>query len=209
MNQSQGVTTTTFHNQVPAGTVMSAASPVEQNVNSGMEKVPFTISIFTENRIGLLHRIITVFTRRHLSINSFTTSETEVPGIYRFIVAIETNREQVEKIRKQLEKVIGVIRAFALRQEDMVQQELALYKLRTDKLANGNLEKIIRDNNARVLSFESDYIMIEKTGHPGDTIDLFHKLEPFGVLGFSRSGIIAISKNPLLSPEDRAAIKGE
>lgn len=209
MNQSQGVTSTTLQGQGVAEAIAPASLPVESNSSNGMEKVPFTISIFTENRIGLLHRIITVFTRRHLSISSFTTSETEVPGIYRFIVALDITEEQVEKVRKQLEKIIGVIRAFALRQEDMVQQELALYKLRTDKLANGNLEKIIRDNNARVLSFESDYIMIEKTGHPGETIDLFHKLEPFGVLGFSRSGMIAISKKPLLSPEDRAAIKGE
>ncbi len=174
-------------------------TPVPSAVQkSNMDVESFTLSIFTENRIGVLHRIITIFTRRHLSINSFTTSETEVPGIFRFIVVLDTTPVMAEKVRKQLEKIIGVIRAFALREEDVVHQELALYKISTDNLENGKLEKVIRDNHARVLGIEKEYIMIEKTGHPGETIDLFHKLAPFGVLGFSRSGTIAISKKPLL-----------
>lgn len=195
----------------PSSTVITSpdSSRTDQGNPSDMKKESYTLSIFTENRIGVLHRIITVFTRRHLSVDSFTTSETEVSGIYRFIIVLETDPIMAEKVRKQLEKIIGVIRAFALKQEDIVQQELALYKIRTDKLGNGNLEAIIRDNNARVLSFETDYIMIEKTGLSEETIQLFHQLTQFGVLGFSRSGTIAISKKPLLSPEDRILIKGE
>lgn len=201
---------TTSYNQ-PSSTVatVSGGNKAEESNSTGMSKESYTLSIFTENRIGVLHRIITVFTRRHLSVDSFTTSETEVPGIYRFIVMLETDPIMAEKVRKQLEKIIGVIRAFALKQEDVVQQELALYKIKTDKLGNGKLEAIIRDNNARVLSFETDYIMIEKTGLSEETIQLFHQLTQFGVLGFSRSGTIAISKKPLLSPEDRILIKGE
>lgn len=157
----------------------------------------FTLSIFTENQIGLLHRITTIFTRRHINIESLTTSETEVAGIYRFIIVIKGNEDQVIKLKKQIDKIIGVIKAFVLREEDVVQQELALYKVSTENLVNGAIERIIRDNHARVLNIEPDYIMIEKTGHPGETLDLFHQLEQFGVLGFSRSGIIAISKKPL------------
>lgn len=201
---------TTSYSQ-PTSAIVPATAKIHADAgnSSDMKKESYTLSIFTENRIGVLHRIITVFTRRHLSIDSFTTSETEVSGIYRFIVVLETDHVMAEKVRKQLEKIIGVIRAFALKQEDIVQQELALYKISTGKLGNGNLEAIIRDNNARVLSLETDYIMIEKTGHPGETIQLFHQLTQFGVLGFSRSGTIAISKKPLLSPEDRQLIKGE
>lgn len=201
--------TTSYHQPSSAVATASEETNADQGNSSDMKKESYTLSIFTENRIGVLHRIITVFTRRHLSIDSFTTSETEVSGVYRFIVVLETDPVMAEKVRKQLEKIIGVIRAFALKQEDIVQQELALYKIRTDKLGNGNLEAIIRDNNARVLSFETDYVMIEKTGLSEDTIQLFHQLTPFGVLGFSRSGTIAISKKPLLSPEDRQLIKGE
>ncbi len=160
-------------------------------------KERFTISIFTENNIGLLHRLVTVFTRRHINLISFTTSESEIKDIYRFIIVIETAEEQVQTLTKQIEKIIGVFKAFYLREEDIVQQELALYKISTEKLVNGTLERILRDNHARVLSIEPDFIMIEKTGHPGETLELFRVLEPFGVMGFSRSGLIAISKKPL------------
>ncbi|MDP5169198.1 MAG: acetolactate synthase small subunit [Bacteroidia bacterium] len=208
MDFAQEFTTTLNGHQTAVAPAAAVLSEDSQSTVQ-MEPESFTLSIFTENRIGVLHRIITVFTRRHLSVDSFTTSETEVPGIFRFIVVLETTQVMAEKVRKQLEKIIGVIRAFALRESDVVRQELALYKVSMEKLQNGSLEKIIRDNHARVLTVESDYIMIEKTGHPGDTIDLFHKLEAFGVLGFSRSGTIAISKKPLLSPEDRLMIKGK
>jgi acetolactate synthase-1/3 small subunit len=161
------------------------------------EQQHFTLSIFTENQIGLLHRITTVFTRRHMSITSLTTSESEVPGIYRFIIVLRTTETEARKLCKQLDKIIGVIKTFLLREEGIVQQELALYKVSTENLANGTIERVIRDNHARVLNIEPDYIMIEKTGHPGETLALFKELEPYGVMGFSRSGTIAISKKPL------------
>ncbi|MEL6675671.1 MAG: acetolactate synthase small subunit [Bacteroidota bacterium] len=160
-------------------------------------KTTYTLSIFTENQVGLIQRITTVFTRRHINIDSLTTSETEVSGIYRFVIVIQSHEEQVRKLITQLEKIIGVIKAFKLKEEDVVHQELALYKVSTEKLKNGSVEKVIRDNHARILSIDEDHIMIEKTGHPTETLSLFHKLEEFGVLGFSRSGIIAISKKPL------------
>ncbi len=157
----------------------------------------FTLSIFTQNSVGLLHRITTVFTRRHINIESLTTSESELPGIHRFIIVIRSTEEMVAKLGKQLDKIIGVIKSFVLREEDVVHQELALYKVSSANLSNGQIEKVIRDNHARVLNIETDYIMIEKAGHPSETLDLFRKLEPFGILGFSRSGTIAISKRPL------------
>jgi len=157
----------------------------------------FTLSIFTENKVGLLHRITTVFTRRHINIESFTTSESEVPGIYRFTIMIRSTEEQVEKLRKQIDKIIGVVKAFILREEDAVFQEVALYKVKTDRFANGNFERIVRDNHARVLAIEPEYVMVEKTGHPHETEQLLELLEPFGVEGFSRSGLVAISKKPL------------
>ena len=157
----------------------------------------FILSIFTENQIGLLHRVTTIFTRRHINIISLTTSETEVKDIYRFIIVLEEKEETVIKIRKQIDKLVGVIKAFVLREKDIVQQELALYKVSTEKLQNGVLEQIVRDNHARVLTVEKDHMMIEKTGYPHETQKLLAALEPFEVLGFSSSGTIAISRRPL------------
>lgn len=162
-----------------------------------MENQSYTLSIFTENQIGLLHRITTIFTRRHINIESLTTSESEIPGIYRFIIVIQCPEKQVQNLGKQLDKVIGVIKSFVLTADEVVHQELALYKVSTEKLVNGTLESIIRANHARVLTIEPDFIMIEKTGHPGETLELLQQLSPYRVLGFSRSGTIAISRKPL------------
>lgn len=162
-----------------------------------MDTQSYTLSIFTENQIGLLHRITTIFTRRHINIDSLTTSESEIPGIYRFIIVINCTEKQVMNLGKQLDKIIGVIKSFVLTADEVVHQELALYKVSTEKLVNGTLENIIRANHARVLTIEPDFVMIEKTGHPGETLELLEQLSPYHVMGFSRSGTIAISRKPL------------
>lgn len=159
-----------------------------------MEK-QFTVTVFTENHIGLLNRITIIFTRRHLNIDSITASESEVKGIYRFTITVQTDEEQIKKVVGQIEKQVEVIKAFFFVEEDVIHQEMALYKVSTKALsANSELEKIIRENHSRVLHIEPSYFVIEKTGYKHETQELFDKLEPFGVLQFARSGRVAITK---------------
>jgi acetolactate synthase-1/3 small subunit len=158
-------------------------------------KEQFTISIFTENKIGLLHRVTIIFTRRHINIESITASESEVKGIYRYTIVVFETRESVEKLVKQIEKQVDVFRAFYHTTDEVIHQEIALYKIATSSVQNGlGLEKIIRDHHARILSLEQDYIVIEKTGHKEDTKELFDALRPFNVLEFVRSGRVAMMK---------------
>lgn len=158
-------------------------------------KEQFTISIFTENRVGLLNRVTIIFTRRHINIESITASESEVKGIYRYTIVVLETRENVEKVVKQIEKQVDVFRAFYHTTDEVIHQEIALYKLSTSSIQNGlSLEKIIRDYHARIISIEQDYIVIEKTGHKEDTKELFDVLRPFKVLEFVRSGRVAMMK---------------
>lgn len=158
-------------------------------------KEQFTISIFTENKVGLLHRVTIIFTRRHINIESITASESEVKGIYRYTIVVFETRESVEKLVKQIEKQVDVFRAFYHTTDEVIHQEIALYKIATSSVQNGlGLEKIIRDHHARILSLEQDYIVIEKTGHKDDTKELFDALRPFNVLEFVRSGRVAMMK---------------
>ena len=159
-----------------------------------MEK-EFTLSIFTENKIGLLHRLTVIFTRRHINIDSFTASESEIRGVYRFTIVVHTTLDSVKKIVGQLEKQIGVLKAFYFTEDEIVHQEIALYKVPTKAFAHGNdVETLIRKYNAHILTVEPEYIIIEKAGHKHETQELFTKLLPFGVLQFVRSGRIAVSK---------------
>lgn len=154
----------------------------------------FTVSIFTENTIGMLNRITIIFTRRHLNIDSITASETEVTNVHRYTIVLRTTKEQIDKVVGQIEKLIDVLKAFVHEDKDVVHQEIALYKIRTSNLSNADVEQVIRENYAKVLSVDPQFIVIEKTGHKSETQALFDKLKTFGVLEFARSGRVAVTK---------------
>jgi len=160
-----------------------------------MSKTQFTISVFTEDQIGLLNRVSIIFTRRHINIESIAASESEIKGIHRYTIVITEDENLVIKVVKQLDKQVDVVRAFYHKNDDVVFQEIALYKVATNVLAAGeNAEKIVRKHNARFLTVEPEFTIIEKTGHKEETQDLFEELSPYGILEFVRSGRVAITK---------------
>ncbi len=158
-----------------------------------MEKT-FTISVFTENSVGMLNRITIIFTRRHLNIESITASESEIANVFRYTIVLKTTDEQVNKVIGQIEKLIEVLKAFVHEDDDIVHQEIALYKVKMNHASSNELEKVIRENYARILAIDPHYIVIEKTGHTTETQSLFDKLKSFGILEFARSGRVAVTK---------------
>ena len=176
---------------------LSTKNMATEAYNPELEEVKtYTIFAFTENKVGLLNRIIVIFTRRHINIESITASESEVPGVYRYTIIIQGKLSQVEKLVKQIAKQVDVLRASFYPEEETVYQEVAMYKIPMSSMINGSkVEKIVRDNNARILTVDPQYIIIEKTGHKEDTRELFDKLAPFGILQFVRSGRVAITKH--------------
>lgn len=161
----------------------------------------YNISLFTENSIGILNRITIIFTRRHLNIESITASECEIPEVYRYTIVVNTSLEQVVKVVNQIEKQVDVLKAFYHSDAEVVYQELALYKLPTNLLKGEEIEKVLRQHNARILSLSTEFTTIEKTGRPEEINSLFNDLKPFGVLEFAKSGRVAISK-PMKTLED-------
>lgn len=141
-----------------------------------------------------MNRITIIFTRRHLNIDSITASESEVKGVFRYTIVLRTNKSQVDKVIGQLEKLIDVLKAFVHKDSDIVHQEIALYKIKSETLTNGDVEKVIREHHARILTVDPKFMVIEKTGHVEETQLLFEKLKPFGMLEFARSGRVAVTK---------------
>ena len=155
----------------------------------------FTLSVFTENYIGLLNRVVSVFTRRHINLESFNASPSSMEGIYRFTIVINVTEVQVKKLIGQLEKQVDVLKAFYHKKDEIVYQEIALYKVPTQTFMHGDqVEKLVRAHNARILSIEPEYIVIEKTGHQEETQTFLEELRPLGVYEFVRSGRVAVSK---------------
>ncbi len=158
-------------------------------------KQEFTVSIFSENHIGLLSQVSTVFTRRNVNIESVTSSESAIHGIHKITIVVFTTKEQIEKVRHQLDKLIDVIKTYVFTADNIIHQEVALYKVPTEAmLESDEIERIIRKHSARILEITKEYTVIEKTGHKIETQELFEKLNQFGVTQFVRSGRVAVTK---------------
>lgn len=155
----------------------------------------YTFTVFTENRVGLLSQISIIFTRRSVNIESLTVSPSSIPGIHKSTITARCTPDMAHKIVSQMEKKIDILKAFFFTDEDIVYQEIALYKVPTDKLiAEKDLEKIIRAYNARILEIDKEFTVIEKAGHSDEIESLFYELRKYDILQYVRSGRVAVTK---------------
>ena len=160
-----------------------------------MERQEYNITAYTENHIGLLNRIAIIFSRRKINIESLNTSPSEIEGIHRFNIVITETEEVVRKICRQMEKQVEVLKAYFNSNDEVVWQEMALYKVPTDIIAEKVLvERLLRENGARAVVIRKDYTVFETTGHRQETDALLRALQPFGLIEFVRSARIVIIK---------------
>ena len=158
-------------------------------------KNEFTITVYTENQIGLLNRIAIIFVRRKINIDSMNTSPSEIAGIHRFTILIDETEEVVRKVCRQIEKQVEVLKVYFNTEEDIVWQEMALYKVSTEQIAEkAKVERLLREFGARVVAITKEFTIFETTGHREETEKLVKVLEPYGLIEFVRSARIAIMK---------------
>src|ERR1700753_4386276 len=161
-----------------------------------MKKTEYTITVYTENQIGLINRIAILFSRRKINIESLNTSPSEVPGIHRFTIVINETEEVVRKLCRQLEKQVEILKAYYNTNDEIIWQELALYKVPTDEIAEKvKVERLLREYGARAVCIRKDYTVFETTGHREETDKLITALEPYGLIEFVRSARVAIIKD--------------
>jgi acetolactate synthase-1/3 small subunit len=159
-------------------------------------KQEYTITVYTENQIGLINRIAILFSRRKINIESLNTSPTEVEGIHRFTIVINETEEVVRKLCRQLEKQVDILKAYYNTNEEIIWQEMALYKVSTDEIAEKvKVERLLREYGARAVVIRKDYTVFETTGQREETNRLIAFLEPLGLIEFVRSARIAIIKD--------------
>jgi acetolactate synthase-1/3 small subunit len=158
-------------------------------------KQEFTITVYTENHIGLLVRIATMFSRRKINIESLNTSPSEAEGIHRFTIVINETEDVVRKLARQIEKQVEVLKAYYNTNEEIIWQELALYKVPTDEIAEKvKVERLLREHGARAVVIRKDYTIFETSGHREETDKLVAVLAPCGLIEFVRSARVAIIK---------------
>lgn len=162
-----------------------------------METTLYTITVFSENTVGLLNQITIIFTRRALNIETLSVSPSALKGIHKFTITLYANEDTVIKVVKQIDKRVDILKAYYNTDDDLVHQEIALYKIATDKLISlGGIESLIRKHNIHILELNETFVVFEKTGHYVETQNLFSELsDSVGVLQFIRSGRVAITKS--------------
>src|ERR1700712_316819 len=161
-----------------------------------MLKLEFTVTVYTENQVGLLNRIAIIFSRRKINIESLNTSPSEVEGIHRFTIVINETEEVVRKLCRQIEKQVEILKAYYNTNEEIIWQEMALYKVSTDEIAEKvKVERLLREYGARAVVIRKDYTVFETTGQREETDKLVQVLEPYGLIEFVRSARVAIIKD--------------
>ena len=159
-------------------------------------KQEYTVTVYTENQIGLLNRIAIIFSRRKININSLNTSPSEVPGIHRFNVVIDETEEIVKKLVRQIEKQVDVLKAYYNTNDEIIWQEMGLFKVPTEAITEKiKVERLLHEFGARAIAIRKDYTVFETTGHREETDKLIAFLEPYGLIEFVRSARVAIIKD--------------
>src|SRR5215203_6767395 len=146
--------------------------------NSIMSKQEYTITVYTENQIGLLNRIAIIFSRRKINIESLNTSPSEVDSVHRFTIVINETEDVVRKLCRQIEKQVEVLKAYYNTNDEIIWQEMALYKVPTEAITEKvKVERLLRKYGARAVVIRKDYIVFETSGHHEEIEGLTKALE--------------------------------
>lgn len=164
-----------------------------QSVTSGKQE--YTITVYAENQVGLLVRIAIIFSRRKINVESLNSSPSEIDSISRFTIVIHETEDVVKKVARQIEKQVEVLKVYYNTNDEIVWQEMALYKIATHEVTEKvQVERLLREYGARAVVIRKDYTVFETTGHREETQKLIDYLSPYGLIEFVRSARVAIIK---------------
>ena len=162
------------------------------------DKQLYTVSIYTENNIGLLNRISAIFQRRHINIESLNISPSEIDGVSKFTVVVNMTEVNVKKIIGQIEKQVEVIKAFYHNLDEIIFQITGMFKIKSELLfEERQIQNIIKDSNARIVTVNKDFFVLEKSGKKEEIVTLYNQLSTYGIMQYTRSGLIAVTKEEM------------
>jgi acetolactate synthase-1/3 small subunit len=162
------------------------------------EKKLYTVSIYSENNIGLLNRISAIFQRRHINIESLNISPSEIEGVSKFIFVVNMSEDNVKKIIGQIEKQVEVIKAYYHDLDEIIYQISGLFKIKSELLfEEPQIQNIIKESYARIVTVNKDFFVLEKSGRKEEVVALYDKLSAFGIMQYTRSGLISVTKEEM------------
>lgn len=162
-----------------------------------MEQKFYTLLVYSENVAGILNQVTAVFTRRQVNIESLNVSASSIEGVHKYTITCWSDEDQIEKITKQIERKIDVVKANYYTDDELFIHEVALYKIATPVLLdNPEVSRTIRKHDARMMEVNPKYSTVLLAGLTEDIADLYHQLIRFDcLLQYSRSGRIAVTRS--------------
>ncbi|MEA3305793.1 MAG: acetolactate synthase small subunit [Candidatus Omnitrophota bacterium] len=153
-----------------------------------------TLSVLVENKFGVLARISGLFSARGFNIDSLAVGETEDPAISRMTIILQGDDRILEQVKKQLNKLIDVIKVQDFTRKEYVDKEVILIKVLAEEKKKQDILKIVNSAGAKVIDASLETIMVEESGNRDKIHALIELLRPYGIKEMVRSGTIAISK---------------
>lgn len=159
-------------------------------------KQEFTLTIYTENQVGLINKIAIMFSRRKISLESLNSSPSEIENICRFTLVVRETEQVVKNLVRQLEKIVDVFRVYCNTNDEIIWQLMALYKVPTTVIMKDvKVERLLREFGAKAVVIREDYTVFEATGQEEEINNLLKELDKYGLIEFVRSSRIAIIKS--------------
>ena len=159
-----------------------------------MANTKHTVVALVEDKPGVLNRIASLFRRRNFNIQSLAVGSSEHPGLSRMTIVVGGDIAQVEQVRKQLEKLINVVKVTDITEEDMVSRELALIKVKATTTTRSEIMQIVGIFRANIVDVGPNSLTVEVTGDEDKVNSLLGLLHDFGVKELSRTGRIALTR---------------
>ena len=159
-----------------------------------MTTTKHTIVALVEDKPGVLNRMASLFRRRGFNIESIAVGHSEMPHLSRMTIIVDGSTTMVEQVRKQLDKVIDVVRVSDITGDDTIARELALIKVKATASTRSEIIEIVDIFRASIVDVASDSLMIEVTGDEEKINSLFNLLRGFGIKEIARTGRIAMTR---------------
>jgi acetolactate synthase-1/3 small subunit len=161
---------------------------------TGDNKQKHILSLLVDNEPGVLSRIAGLFSGRGFNIDSLCVSETTDPDISRITLVAIGDMTIVEQIKKQLNKLINVIKVLEFSGTEFVQREMALIKVRAKPEYRAEILRMVDIFRSRIVDVNSDYYIVEVTGDEGKIVAFLSLLKPMGIKEIARTGAIALGR---------------
>ena len=144
-------------------------------------KQEYTLTVFSENQVGLINKIAILFSRRKISLDSFNTSPSEIENIYRFTIVVRVTEVVIQNLVRQLEKIVDVFKVYCNTNDEIIWQQMALYKVPTAVIMKEvKVERLLREFGAKAVVIRDDYTVFETTGQDDEIDKLLVELSKYG-----------------------------